>query len=404
MTPRTAWPVVAKHLDEAQFAMARFDRSLSSASLTLEAVARGPERILESHVDGLLIGGAPVIEEVLLPALGAEDAPPSSLATVIVMTLLRARRPELASRALQHAAPDVRRAAVRAFGLVANPTLDPWIAQNLAGRTPLPRAALLELASERGLGVETLAGSLQSAEPEELIAALKVASRADPDRLEVRVVELLQHPHPGVRDAAMVTALHYGSAYGWATCLSLATDPAAPHPLAMALLGGLGEPAHHLRLAEMAAVGSHRAGALRALGLSGNVGAVPLLLHYARADDAPTADIAIEALGTSFGADLDVPREEAGAALTEWWSNAQGRFEPSRRYLGGAPVRRATFAEALTRFPTRRRFLIALLLSIRTGGAARVSTRAFTATQRAQIAEVAARAPDEPWARQLTSF
>jgi hypothetical protein len=232
--------------------------------------------------------------------------------------------------------------------------------------------------------------------------------RDTPASHEARVLELLESPHPGVRDAAIVTGLHHGSAYAWAKCQTLALSPSAPHPLAMTLLAGLGEPGQHKRLAALVESDSHRAAALRALGFSGNVAIVPLLLNHALSDDKPTTTIAIEALGTMAGAEFD-KRFLAGtavdtAALTDWWQRARARFDPSQRYLGGLPASRVAFAQALTQFPTRRRYLLSLLLSIRTGGATRVQARALTAIQRAQISTIAARGPAEPWACQFSFF
>jgi len=97
-----------------------------------------------------------------------------------------------------------------------------------------------------------------------------------------------------------------------------------------------------------------------------------------------------------------LPTLEA-SAISGWWTTARSRFHAERRYLGGAVATRGAFAQALAQFPMRRRYLLSLLLSVRTAGAARVSSRAFSATQRAQIGALGAR-PLEGWVREFGVF
>jgi hypothetical protein len=271
----------------------------------------------------------------------------------------------------------------------------------------VPRAALLELAADRGVYVDSLVRSLFSDDPEELVPALRAAWREPPALHEVRILELLRNPDPKMRDAAMVTALHHGSAHGWALCQDLAFDPRMPHPFAMALVAGLGEPGQHKRLGALMGAESHLVGVLRALGYSGNVGVVPALLFHAQSEDAPTKAAAMDSLGTILGSEFDKvsASSKVAGALERWWQGVQGRFDARRRYLGGRPVSRAAFIQALAHFPTRRRYLLSLLLSIRTAGVSRVSTWAFSERQRTQLAAVGSwKGAEEPWARDFSLF
>jgi alkylhydroperoxidase family enzyme len=405
--PQVVWPVVEDHLEEAAFALQRFEAGLSSSTLTLNAVAAGSEWVLLANVAGLVVGGEAIVEKVLLPRLTAKKPPPAHRVATIVMTFLQGHRAPLAMRALTHEEPAVRRAAMRGCMLGAGSSLDLWIAQSLANpKSRVSRPVLLELACDRGLAVESLVRSLHADDPDELIAALRVAWRVPPAPIEGRLLTLLDHPHAGVRDAAMLTSLHHGSFQGWALCQQLAFDPAAPHPLAMVLVAGLGEPGHHKRLAAMVGSEVHHDAALRALGFAGSVGVAPLLLHHAQSKDKPTAALAKEALATTLGGDVDrlLVGKDGVAALAAWWESVHGRFNTGRRYLAGLQVSRGSFAHALTHFPTRRRYLISLLLSIRTGGASRVSTRALSATQRAQIFAVGSNGPEQPWVREFSAF
>ncbi len=194
----------------------------------------------------------------------------------------------------------------RACALAAGTKLDPWILQGLARKEPSDdRVALLELAAERGLTVPSAAESLQSANPREIALALRLLQRAEPIPHERRVLELLEHPDPLVRDAALLTSLHHGSLQGWAVCQTLALDPENPHPLAMTLLAGLGEPGQHKRLVERLDSDALRPAVLRALGYSGNVGLVPALVFHLHADDPRTAKLAGEAIATIAGEEVN---------------------------------------------------------------------------------------------------
>jgi hypothetical protein len=399
--------IVEAHLEGATLALERFEAGLSSATLTLDALAKGPESAFLANVDGLLAGGEPVVDQVLLPAFAAKKPPPSHRAAAIVVALLQAGRAPLAIRALTHEAPSARRGALRGCLLGAGSRLDAWIAQSLANpRSAVARPVLLDLAAERGIVVDSLLASFRSDDPDELMAALRVACRVPPAPLEAHVAALLKHAHPGVRDAAMLAALHHGSFEGWAFCQRLAFDSLAPHPLAMALVAGLGEPGHHKRLAALVDSEAHRPTALRALGFSGNVGLVPQLLEHVRSGEKAAAPAAREALATMLGAEVDrwASGPEDMFDHAAWWQGARGRFGEGRRYLAGLPATRAAFAQALTHFPTRRRYLLSLLLSIRTGGASRVSTRASTETQRAQLVGLRSMGPEAPWAREFSVF
>src|ERR1019366_6234482 len=71
----------------------------------------------------------------------------------------------------------------------------------------------------------------------------------------------------------------------------------------------------------------------------------------------------------------------------------------------GHPLTRAAFIQALAHSPMRRRYLLSVLLSIRTGGASRISTSAFSETQRAQLASLGSwKGREEPWTHEFSLF
>src|SRR5512143_1285821 len=68
-----------EHLDEASFLWVQWERALMAPDYDLEETATLEERLL-AHLDGLVVGGAPVAEALLRPALDSEDPPRISAA------------------------------------------------------------------------------------------------------------------------------------------------------------------------------------------------------------------------------------------------------------------------------------------------------------------------------------
>src|SRR5512133_3584601 len=72
--PRTRdTDIYEEHLDEAAFLWFAWEDALRSANYVLDEVVEGPEARLRAHLDGLVLGGAPVAEQLLLPALADSD-------------------------------------------------------------------------------------------------------------------------------------------------------------------------------------------------------------------------------------------------------------------------------------------------------------------------------------------
>lgn len=67
--------VAAEHLDEAGLCRTRWDVALCAPNYTAAEVQEGPEERLRAHLDALVLGGRPVAEQVLVPALDHEDPP-----------------------------------------------------------------------------------------------------------------------------------------------------------------------------------------------------------------------------------------------------------------------------------------------------------------------------------------
>jgi len=472
------WDVIAEHLDEAGFALDTWTQALESPLYTLQELARGPEEQLLAHLDALVIGGPPVAQRLLepllapapepRPALAIVPAPVSSVAAAArgttpapaaplrssepaadlapssepapleaeppteqepeptklaaaALALLAGGRSEAVQGALTAAPPRARQAAGEALALAGTAELDAWLASRLSSPLAVPeRRALLPLAAARGVSLPDLLEALRSDDPAELATAALAARYAPAGPHAGAVEQLTAHPDPAVREAALVTALCFGSPIAFRRCLALAGEE-TPAPLAMLLVALLGGPQHQRLLLEQLARESHRHAALRAVGLCGQVAAVPALLAQLDAEDPLARRLIAEAVmlltGLDTGADAIVappppepdslpPLEEDDleadlvppveeelplpdpAALRALWGAHAASFagrERSRLLLGEPwSVRRVL--ELLPRLSLRERHPLALWLLIRSGGAARLDTRALSRTQEAQLA------------------
>jgi hypothetical protein len=168
--------------------------------------------------------------------------------------------------------------------------------------------------------------------------------------------------------------------------------------------------------------------------LSGNAAQLPILTEHLSGPDPIAAKIAAQAISMIVGVDLGVaafaadtslavpgselppPSEDPGAraalpplheddldadlvplpeeglprpnahAIRLFWEQRASSLAPGVRYLGGRPAGVDVSLDYVARAPLRRRHMLALGLGIQTGGRVWIDTRAFSATQRGQIA------------------
>jgi uncharacterized protein (TIGR02270 family) len=419
------WDIMEEYVDETEFALERFESALDDREYNLQEVADGPEEKIDACIDGLVIGGPQVVERLLIPGLDeAAGEPPR--ATALVLALLAANRRNVVHDCFAHSSETLRAAAARACALDVSPTLDPWLRDQLRdASTPEQRATLLEVIAARGIQLDSVSSYLASGDSAEVAAAAKAARHADARTHLGAIQALTQQGDAAVRDAAIITALHYGSLQCWNLCERLAVDPAAPHPLAMQLYAALGGPQQHDRLIETLALDSHRGAAIRALGFSGSVGVVDRLLTcISEGGDELDAKLAAEAIASIAGLDLrddqflieearDETEDEAlppleedldtdltldladalpvpnPEAIAKWWEETRPKLNPTLRHLAAQPWSPAAIGSFLESASLRSRHPVALSLSIRTGGQAYVDTRAFAKRQHAQMQPIA---------------
>jgi uncharacterized protein (TIGR02270 family) len=418
------WSVVHEHLDEAEFCAEQFERALDGTMLTLKDLARYPEYSLLAHVDGLIVGGETVQEQLLLPQLRDPEAANASRYLAIALALCGAKRMDQIYPAFGHADASLRAAFVRAAELVASTHLDAWASARVQLSLPSEElSALLDLLWRRGLPPPSLMGSLQSKDDAIVTSAVHAAAWGD-RALYLPVIEsLLDHANERVRGAAMMTGLHWRSRRAWGACEHSALDALDSDPLACALYAALGGRREHQQLLGLLGNAAHTTDVLFALAFSGNVRLAPVCLEYlgsakplerkfaAQAfaaltgldlhDDAYIVPAALaetaeeqKALPALSEDDLDadlVPVPEDAlpdldvSAVSKFWQGQSQRFDAATRLQGGEPYSLRSALDHLTRTPLRLCHVSALALSIRTQGAIRIRTRVFSAAQRLQL-------------------
>jgi uncharacterized protein (TIGR02270 family) len=421
------WDVVEEHLDELEFCIEQFESMLDHPLLTLDDLAEGPEARLLAHLDALVIGGAPVVERLLRPAM--EELDPSEPARVkaVVLALAAQKEYDLLQAALFHEESGVRAAAVRACRLLDGPDVQGWALRRLTtAKNSRGRAILIDLVAAGGLESALIEESLRSDDAALVTAAARAARHGNPGACLPILESLLESQDAEVRESAMVTALSMGSLNAWAMCERLAADVKTPHALSMVLSAALGSATHHARLAEFAVRRIHGTHPIFALGFSGSPTQVPVLLALLRGSDPLAAKFAAQAFSTIAGIDLgsdafSVPPSAASPAqedddarralpplededaelvsppeaalpdpnveaIAQHWSNTNAHFEPRTRYEGGLKFGPESALEYLERAPLRRRHALGLAIAIRSRGRVWVDTRAFSWVQRHQLA------------------
>lgn len=413
------WDIAEEHLDEAAFLSGQWEEALVDPAYTLAEVAEGPEERVLAHLDGLVLGGAPVAERLLVPALGGDD-PGVALAAAWALLLSEAGdRLDLVVEKLAGAEPEQAAAIARALQLAPREDVPARLVPALPRGSPGVRAAVLDVLAFRRADVagplEALVGAPEAAVRR---AALRLA-RVLPSRLAPHVLEpALSGDDPEERDLAIVAGLVAGARSAWAVCERVAREggPAWDLPALLWALSGekdLGPLLAGLDDPERAEA------ALFALGFAGKVAAAEAAA--ARLGDEDLGKLAGEAFsgvtGFAIGGpsakapepwDPDAPEEEedeegAGpeaalpapdpAPVLAWWERAKKGFDPAARLLGGVPWSTEALLGALESASMRRRPALALDLAIRTRGAAQLEVRGLARRQLAQLRELRAMPP-----------
>jgi len=396
------WDIYEEHLDEAAFLWGQWERAMDAAHYTLDEVIDGPEERLRAHLDGLVLGGKPVAEKLLIPALADDDEGKVTTAAWALLQAEDADHLDLVFGALSRAEKkEPRMALARAFELAERPDLVARLAPQLEASPPAVQAMIVNVLSA-GLAPAPPGQSpawpfpidtfLQSRQQELLIAALRALCRA-PDPVQAHLVErALASPYVAIRDVAIEAGLLMGLRAARTACSKLVSRNASGARLPLGVLASGGEPIDVAALIRKLDVESMRRDALWALGFAGTVQAAEAVLAWI-ADD-KVDKVAGEAFATITGVRIAGPLAQIGQPdnsappevedddapipvvlpedslpvpnserLFAWWEKAEPRFAPDARYLCGQPLSPDALRAALFSGPTWRRRVWSLALA-----------------------------------------
>ena len=408
--------IYEEHLDEAAFLWLQWERALLSPAHDLRETVELEERLL-AHLDGLVLGGAPVARALLRPALESEEPPrissalwallaePTDLELTELVTLLKTLPGELlgaAQRALELSGREGIGEALLPLLKETDASLQALALEVFASRAEVPKGSVVEW--------------LQHADARVVVAALR-GMHHRPQELDPRMLSsLLVEKRPGIAEAAIEAGLVAGLRTAWDECRKVVGGRVGIGRLPMALLALSGDDRDIQSLLECVGRAELRADALWALGFSGQIGAAEACLEL-MADESlageafsaitglrleepyvaprqdeeeslpPLEEDLAEDLEHRPESELRMPKREAVAA---WWQDARKEFTRGTRYLRGRVFSIEGLLEELEQGPMRRRHVHALELAIRSRGACMLQTRAFSDRQRAGLEQARA--------------
>jgi uncharacterized protein (TIGR02270 family) len=419
------WEVVEEHLDDAEFLWTQWERCLRSPSFTLAEVAEREEERLLANVDGLVSGGEPVRERLLVPALEVDDHGRRAAAAFALLASDDRAAAEPVLRLLREGDAPIAASAGRALGLAGGAWIDDALREVLRDGAPAAQAAALSaLAFRRASSGAALSGLRAGDAPALLAAGLRSAAGGRDKAPPSLVLECLAAGEPEVRDEAIAAGLSLGIPEAWAACQKLARSAndesfAGGEPLPLLFAATLGDVRDVDPL--LRATGALRRAAVWALGYSGRIAAaeaclpllgdaevgklageafaaitgLPAAGRFLAADTGDEPEEPIPLAQEKLDADLVPTAEDAlplldPEAVQAWWGEQRSRFERGKRYLFGAPWGRESVLAVLAQGPMRRRRGLAIEVAIRTRGRVQVETQALTARQRAEVAAAGA--------------
>jgi uncharacterized protein (TIGR02270 family) len=366
------WDIYEEHLEEAAFLWTQWERALSAANYTLQEVAAGPEERLLAHLDALVLGGEPVAERLLRPALVAgEGSGEPSQRAVAGWVLLAAGGPlrfeSVWSALIAAGEPLDRRALGRAFELSPGRELAAWLGDRFGKHGDDADAVIIDAigAHDRhqlaGLDWSRLSARASGA----LLAAMLRAARRLPAAPQRALIEHgLLSDHDEARAAAIEAGTLLKVPSTAAACRQAVAERMPCRRLAMAALATLGAPRDRQRLLDWSAGTDSAVDAHWALAFTGGIDCAERLLDSL--DDTTLGPIAADSFGSITGlaiagpfsrprepeslddvTDADGPVPEVIAddallapepeAVRAWWRAHRAEFGPDERHVAGRP-------------------------------------------------------------------
>jgi uncharacterized protein (TIGR02270 family) len=406
-----AWDIYEEHLDEAAFLWTRWEDALCAANYALHDVAVGPESRLLAHLDGLVLGGKPVVERLLLPALTADEPERASAAAWV---LVQAEHGEDHQDAVIHAwlnaEPSIRAAIGRALEVSPKLDLNRVARAWSAASTPV-RAAIFEIMSlrEPGWARPQLEAAVRADDSQLVAAGLRMLRRLGDRTLVAHAEDVLRRDVGPATQEAIYTGVVFGLKRAWDTCRQAEIGADCASRMRLALLAVSPNEADRNIVRTAANQPSVRRNALWALGFAGDRSAADLLVDAM--SDEKAAKVAGEAFAAITGIALEGPLTKRGKtqgpgvdemsdddpppivrsednlpmpnaeAVARWWKRERARFPQGVRHCYGAPRNQASLRAALLGAPTWRREVLWLELASNGSAPPAVNLRAWAHEQ-----------------------
>jgi uncharacterized protein (TIGR02270 family) len=376
--------VYEEHLNEAAWLWREWEACLDSPVYTLSATAKGPEERLLAHLDGLVLGGEPVAQALLIPALAGEERFAIAAAAWALVQAEDADHQDAVFAAFSGAAaPPVRAAFARALFL--SPRLDlSRLVPLWNDGAPELQALVMDLFAPREPGWvrERLEPALRSGQVPLVASALRAIRRSRDNAFFNYVQVALQSPEPEILTAAIGAGLVLGVRETWDACRAGSELKGSLCRLPLGVLATSHDPKDRERVRKKTADPDAALHAVWALGFTGDLESVDLLLQ--RLSDENLAKVACESLGFIAGlvcendlaknGETNGPEEVEVAddvsppvvshadflpepqpdAIRKWWERESRRFRAGTRYIRGEvrspdALRRALFKAATWR-------------------------------------------------------
>ncbi len=399
-SPQPMWHIVKESFSEAEFLWGRWEAALDSHRHTLRDVGFWVEDRLLGAIEGVALGGAQAIEELLKPALEGRRRRPATAAACVLSTMGPAGDEALIS-ALRTASPDRIDDIARGMELTDDPHAPTRWFMRVRDLPPEAQAAIVRVFAYRQLaapaGMDTLVDGKALAVQ---CRCLELAGTTRAPWARPYIDWGLERSNPALRIAAARAGMILGlqrARHVARELVGAGIDGA--HDLLVLLAAGYGEPALPIIIDHVRRTGPSRAAfeAMTAIGTVAAGDACAQLLHEGLA---PV--LAAESLRAIAGGEIETPEafeddDDGGLprprvpVVLDHWKRVRAAYRNRERYFAGRPLGPDGLGPALQSATTRRRHLLATDLALRTAGLGRVSTTAWTAVQRAQMTAVSPR-------------
>jgi uncharacterized protein (TIGR02270 family) len=407
--------VYEEHLNEAAWLWREWEGCLNSPIHTLPQAAKGPEERLLAHLDALVLGGDPVAQTLMVPALAGNDR---FAVTAAAWALAQAedvdQQDGVFAALTTTESPAARMAIARALSLSPRSDLSRLLPSWNSG-APEVQAMVMDLFAPREPAWvrERLEAALRSGQPSLIAAALRAIRRSRDNAFFNHVQAALQSREPDVLRAAISAGVVLGVRETWEACRAAADLKGRDCRFPLGVLATSHDPKDRDRVRKKTSDPDAAPHALWALGFTGDLESVDVLLHAL--SDAKMAKAAGESLHVITGVviendlvkqgeakgpeNVEVANDDPPPAVTQedflpeprpdavrkWWTDNGGNFRAGGRYAFGEARTPDVLRQALTRGATWRSEVLLLELGNTKIGAPPLEWRDWARNQLKQL-------------------